>query len=146
VAPRHGRRTGCGKAPFALVDVSLPSAVSGYRPGPLSAGDRSADTARVRGTSKYAGLAALLSATGAAQIELTFAEVAKVVPDGLPVSAYRYRTWWTSNTDSSAQSRYGWTPAGYRVSQVDLTNGLVIFTRADCPSQPAVARPGGWRA
>jgi len=85
--------------------------------------------------SKYAKLAALLAASGGTVVELTFAEVASVVPDGLPESAYRYRTWWTSNTDCSAQSRHGWTRAGYRVSRVDLADRVVTFVQRDgCPA------------
>jgi hypothetical protein len=79
--------------------------------------------------SKYARLAGQLAATGAMVIELSLAEVDKLVPDGLPESAYRYRTWWTSNTGLTAQSRHGWTNAGYQVSQVDLTNGVIVFTQ-----------------
>jgi hypothetical protein len=104
----------------------------------------------VSGTSKYAKLATLLAASGANVVELTFAEVASVVPDGLPESAYRYRTWWTSNTDCSAQSRHGWTRAGYRVSQVDLTNRVVTFVQhTRCPAavnQAAVNQPEAIRA
>jgi hypothetical protein len=95
----------------------------------------------MRGTSRYAKLAALLAASGADVVELAFAEVASVVPDGLPESAYRYRTWWTSNTDASAQSRHGWSGAGYGVSQVDLINRVVTFVQNTCcpaaANQPA---------
>jgi hypothetical protein len=94
----------------------------------------------VNGPSKYTQLAALLVASGAHILKLTFADVTKLVPGGLPESAYRYRTWWTSNTGSSAQSRHGWTSAGYRVSQVDLTNHLVIFIRQ--PRLPQTAPLG----
>jgi hypothetical protein len=98
----------------------------------------------VGGTSKYAKLATLLGASGANVVELTFAEVASVVPDGLPESAFRYRTWWTSNTDASPQSRHGWTRAGYRVSQVDLANRVVTFVQHPCCSaamNPAEVNP-----
>jgi len=60
---------------------------------------------------------------------MTFEQVAEVVVDGLPDSAYRYRTWWTS-ANNSAQSRYGWLAAGYQVARVDLTSRLVCFTRS----------------
>jgi hypothetical protein len=93
----------------------------------------------VIGPSKYADLAALLAASGVSILQLTFAEIAKVLPDGLPGSAYRYRTWWTSNTGSSAQSRHGWMSAGYQVSQVDLVNHVVIFTLQPLPAEPAPA-------
>ena len=81
-------------------------------------------------TSKYTPLAVLLAANGADAIQMTFAEVDKVVAGGLPASAYRYRTWWTRYGGNSAQSHSGWIVAGYRVSGVDLTSRRVIFTKA----------------
>jgi hypothetical protein len=92
----------------------------------------------VSGASKYAPLARQLAASGAMQIDMTFAQVDQVVPGGLPKSAFEYRTWWTANTGYSAQSRYGWTIAGYRVSRVDLNGHLVTFTKAaDIPPRAA---------
>ncbi len=79
--------------------------------------------------SKYSQLGKFLAANGATVIEMSFAEVATLLPDGLPEAAYGYRTWWTSRAGNSAQSRHGWASAGYRVSHVDLTKGSVTFTR-----------------
>ena len=81
------------------------------------------------GPSKYTPLASLLAAAGDPLIELTFAEVDKLLPGGLPESAYRYRTWWTS-VGNSAQCRYGWIAVGYRVARVDLAAQVVRFTNA----------------
>lgn len=93
------------------------------------------------GASKYAPLARLLAACGADVVEMTFAEVDRVVPGGLPESAYRYRTWWTVHVGNSAQSRHGWIRAGYLVSQVDLVKHLVTFaktaTRHEASGSPA---------
>lgn len=80
------------------------------------------------GPSKYAPLADLLAADGGVVIDLTFAEVDKLLPGGLPGSAYRYRTWWTS-VGNSAQCRYGWIVAGYRVRRVDLGAQVVCFEK-----------------
>jgi hypothetical protein len=79
------------------------------------------------GESKYAPLAKYLAATSAPHVAMSFAELDELLTGGLPESAYRYRTWWTSNTDGTAQSRYGWTGAGYRVLCVDLANRFVVF-------------------
>ena len=84
----------------------------------------------VSGTSKYAPLARLLTTCGADVVEMTFAEVDRVVPGGLPESAYRYRTWWTVSVGNSAQSRHGWIDAGYRVLRVDLAKHTVTFIKA----------------
>ena len=107
----------------------------------------------VSGASKYAPLARLLTTRGADVVEMTFAEVDRVVPGGLPESACRYRTWWTVSVGNSAQSRHGWTCAGYQVSQVDLVKHLVTFAKAATamrqvaapqarPRSPARAGPG----
>jgi hypothetical protein len=124
------RCPGCADPPLPALALGVIRPMRDQRP--TAEGSCSGKTGRVSGTSKYAKLAALLAASGANVVELTFAEVASVVPDGLPESAYRYRTWWTSNTDASAQSRHGWTRAGYRVSQVDLTNRVVTFVQHSC--------------
>jgi hypothetical protein len=81
------------------------------------------------GASKYAPLAQLLADSGAEVIEMTFAEIDRVVPGGLPESAYGYRTWWTVHVGNSAQSRHGWISVGYRVCRVDLTERLVTFAK-----------------
>jgi hypothetical protein len=81
------------------------------------------------GESKYAPLAKHLAAIGAAMIDMALVDLDALLSGGLPASAYRYRTWWTSNADATAQSRHGWRRAGYLVSQVDLSEGTVVFTR-----------------
>jgi hypothetical protein len=47
----------------------------------------------VTGVSKYVRLADRLTARGAGVVEMPFAQVDEFVTDGLPASAYRYRTW-----------------------------------------------------
>src|SRR5690349_5326386 len=97
------------------------------------------------GGSKYAPLANRLSAIGDPVIEMTFAEVDKLLPGGLPESAFRYRTWWTSRAGNSAQSRYGWICAGYQVSRVDLGGQRVWFikVKAGTVAGPVAGPAGG---
>jgi hypothetical protein len=92
----------------------------------------------VGGASKYALLARQLAASGAVQIDMTFAQVEQVIPGGLPRSAYEYRSWWTGNIGFTAQSRHGWTDAGYRVSRVDLAD-----TWSRSPKQPTSSQMVG---
>ena len=58
---------------------------------PDSQADMLGETERVNRPSKYARLAGQLAAAGAMIIELTFAEVDKLIPGGLPESAYLFR-------------------------------------------------------
>jgi hypothetical protein len=62
---------------------------------------------------------------------MTFDETDKLIPGGLPPSAYRYDAWWNNenNPESThSQSRLGWMAAGYTAT-ADRTARQVIFIR-----------------
>jgi hypothetical protein len=102
----------------------------------LTGGQPDGEIWRMSGESKYSPLAHLLTTSGVERIELAFAEIGQAVPGGLPRSAYVYRTWWTQREGNSAQSRHGWTSAGYRVAQLDLARQVVTFTRLADAAHP----------
>jgi hypothetical protein len=58
-------------------------------------------------------------------IEMTFAEVARLV-GGLPPTAYRRPQWWSNNTSGHVQAA-AWLSSGCRVARVDLTGQRVLF-------------------
>ena len=75
-------------------------------------------------TGKYAYLIQFLKEIPSEQEEITlpFAEVAKLT-DGLPPSAYKHNTWWTSNL------RVAVLGSGWRVLRGDLVGHTAIFRR-----------------
>lgn len=83
------------------------------------------------GMGKYDELRDFLRHQRLAQVTLTFAEVAGVVPGGLPPSAYVHRAWWANEESGTHSHARSWLHAGYRTTDVNLTAGRVTFTRAD---------------
>jgi hypothetical protein len=78
---------------------------------------------------KYDGLAQLLRTHDAAQLWLTFEQVAAVVSGGLPPSAYRHRAWWANEASGPHVNAQAWMTVGWVVSDVDLTGRTVTFSR-----------------
>jgi hypothetical protein len=78
---------------------------------------------------KYDLLRAYLKGQAAAQISMSFAEVAAVARVKLPASAYRYAQWWENDPVHHVQAK-AWLEAGYVTEQVDLSAQKLVFARA----------------
>jgi len=65
------------------------------------------------------------------QATLTFAQVEGIIGDNLPLSALRYRHWWT-NTHSRVQAQ-AWLNVGWVMHDVDLKERVVTFRRVGSP-------------
>lgn len=76
--------------------------------------------------SRYAPLTAVLLASPEAQVSLSFDELDKIIPGGLPDSAKKYATMWTNKEESRAQAK-SWLDAGRRAS-LDVKGTRVVFT------------------
>lgn len=84
-----------------------------------------------RGKGKYAPLGEFLQSAPDA-VNLSFAELERILGATLPASARDYRPWWANHdgANKSPQSR-AWVDAGFRVATVKLgANGSVHFVRA----------------
>lgn len=68
-------------------------------------------------------------------VTLTFAEVANIIGDTLPPSAFRYREWW-SNQEGGSRAPH-WRSAGFRVADVNFERQTVRFERVT----PAKSEP-----
>jgi len=77
---------------------------------------------------KYDPLRNHLTLTGKHRITMSFEEIANLVGE-LPRSAWDHRAWW-GNNDQNVEAA-AWLDAGYRVTSVDQTRGIVVFTRAN---------------
>ena len=90
--------------------------------------------------SKYEPLEQYLRACSRADVPMTFAEIEKIIGDGLPSSAFRHRPWWSNNPSNSVITN-AWLRAGYKSADVDMTGRKLVFRR----SAKVGARPGDRR-
>lgn len=63
----------------------------------------------------------------AAEVELTFTEIAALVGP-LPPTAYRRRQWWGNDSGGTHTQARAWRDAGWSVARVDLVGERVTFT------------------
>jgi len=82
---------------------------------------------------KYSPLSRYLArrARFTSQAALTLAQVDGIIGDNLPLSALRYRHWWT-NTRSRVQAQ-AWLNVGWVMHDVDLKERVVTFRRVGGP-------------
>ena len=81
--------------------------------------------------SKYTSLSIHLAqrAQWTKWVKLTFAKIEEIIGEGLPPSALQNQKWW-NNVKSSVQGQ-AWLSVGWKLQNVDLENGTVIFIRPD---------------
>jgi hypothetical protein len=65
--------------------------------------------------------------TRTAEIELSLAQIARIIDDSLLPSAYEYAAWWTN--DPAHPQANAWLNAGWQVTCVDLKRKTVNFGR-----------------
>ena len=80
--------------------------------------------------SRYAPLAINLNAQSIESDSVTFSfkEIEMMIDGDLPASAREHRTWWANDPESHSQSQQ-WLDVGWRVSQVNILEEKVTFTR-----------------
>lgn len=80
-------------------------------------------------TSKYDALRDRLVDDGGSEVRLSFAALDRLIPGGLPPSARRWRVWWQNDGEGSHVQARSWLDAGYKVDDVELPHGPVVFRR-----------------
>ncbi|HLV13444.1 MAG TPA: hypothetical protein VKY42_13430 [Trueperaceae bacterium] len=90
---------------------------------------RRAEGQKLASTSRYAPLHEHLKGLPKDRktYELSFDEIATILGDKLPQSAYDHRAWW-ANTESHSQA-LAWISAGWKVDRVDLEQQLIHLVR-----------------
>jgi hypothetical protein len=78
---------------------------------------------------KYGLLGQHLKNCTTAEVQMTFAEIERVIGAELPPSAYRHRPWWSNNPSNSVMTKV-WLDAGFRTEQVDMAGKKLVFKRA----------------
>ena len=76
--------------------------------------------------SKYEALTDFLRGRADPVLELSFAELDRIVPGGMPSSARKHPAWWANSRTAHDHARY-WLDAG-RTAHPDFNGGLVRFT------------------
>lgn len=78
---------------------------------------------------KYDGLTGYLRFRGSFTnlVKLSLARVDGIIRDNLPMAAYKSEAWW-SNLLGNTHSR-AWLNAGWKVREVDLKEGFVVFEK-----------------
>jgi hypothetical protein len=84
---------------------------------------------------KYEPLTKFLQAQHADRIEMTFAEIQKVIGTKLPSSAKLYRAWWSNNPSNSVMTA-AWRDAGFRSEQVDMNASVDDKNRPSMDTSP----------
>lgn len=81
-------------------------------------------------TSRYTKLADYLRNVSSKQssTQLTFSEIETVIGGELPPSARTSRSWWANDGVGHVQSKQ-WLGAGWRVTRINLTESVIVFTR-----------------
>ncbi|MGZ4665263.1 MAG: DUF7662 domain-containing protein [Frankiaceae bacterium] len=78
---------------------------------------------------KYDPLGRWLSAQrDRSEITLSFADIERLIGDGLPASAHRHQAWWAN--DASHVQASVWLAAGWAVDTADPTARRVRFLRS----------------
>ena len=82
-----------------------------------------------RSRSKYSGLTSYLKFRGSFtnMVKLTFARIDGLIGSNLPMKAYREEEWW-SNSSSNVHTK-SWLDAGWKVKEVNLKEGFVVFEK-----------------
>lgn len=78
---------------------------------------------------KYEPLALMLSQANGDEIDVSFAELEKILGFALPHSARKYRPWWSNGINSGHSQTLGWVPVGWETRDVDMTRERVRFVR-----------------
>ncbi len=87
--------------------------------------------------SKYSALGDYLKRQPRDAVPMTFGEIENIIGAKLPVSAHKYRPWWSNNSDRHVITKV-WLDAGFQSEQVDIPARKLVFRRVR-GSKPAGA-------
>jgi hypothetical protein len=65
------------------------------------------------------------------RVRMSFAQIEKLLGEGLPPSASAHRAWWANEAAGQHVQARAWLDAGFRVDDVDLDQGAVKFSALD---------------
>lgn len=83
---------------------------------------------------KYEPLGQFLRKQHRDRVQMTFAEIERVLGQKLPASK-QHRAWWSNNPNNNVMTKY-WLDAGFKTSDVDTASERLVFRRDRAPSKP----------
>jgi hypothetical protein len=89
---------------------------------------------------RYDKLKHFLKSAKFTDVDMTFADIEKVLGRALPPSAYRHRAWWSNNPDNNVMTK-AWLEAGYQTADVDMGAGTLTFECLGVPQPQAAEVP-----
>jgi hypothetical protein len=63
------------------------------------------------------------------EVTMTFGQIERILNDTLPVSASKYRPWWSNEVEGFHVQSQAWLGVGWKVARVDLIKEWVQFIR-----------------
>ena len=76
---------------------------------------------------KYEPLGQFLRSQKLGRINMSFAEIERIIHAKLPASK-KYPAWWSNNPTNNVMTRQ-WLDAGYETESVDIASGKLVFRR-----------------
>lgn len=114
---------------LAALTLSGGSAVQSAAPAQTAAA-ASQPKPTIRQSSVYYPLFKYLRDSNKEEIEMTFAEIAKIIGQKkLTQSAYNHKSWWGNNLKKRTGQSKAWLDAGYQAAQADLDKKTVKFRK-----------------
>jgi CBS domain-containing protein len=89
--------------------------------------------------SRYAPLTSYLKAQSkkSDKVRLTFSQIATIIGDSLPPSAFNHRAWWANDLNHTQAN--AWLDAGWRATYLNMSNETVTFARSEEQDQKYIA-------
>jgi hypothetical protein len=78
---------------------------------------------------KYEPLKEFLRKQGVNEIQMTFAQIERVIDAKLPPKAQQHRAWWSNSPTNNVLTK-AWLEAGFRSEQVDMEGRKLVFRRS----------------
>ena len=78
---------------------------------------------------KYEPLTEFLRMQAGNEVEMTFAQIERVIGSKLPPKAQKHRAWWSNNSSNNVMTK-AWLEAGFRSEKVDMAARRLFFRRA----------------
>ena len=92
--------------------------------------------------SKYEPLTHFLEDSKRSRVELSFADIERIIEAELPPSSYKHRALWSNNPQNHVMTQ-AWLAAGYESEDVDMNAQRVVFRRVRRSSDKAAPQPTG---
>ena len=85
---------------------------------------------------KYEPLTGFLRKQAGNEVEMTFAQIERVIGSKLPPKAQEHRAWWSNNASNNVMTK-AWLEAGFRSEKVDMAARKLFFrrVRASAPTK-----------